>query len=139
MLLLPAAISLGATGPRPTLVNRGPLPVELNRDFQFRKTKLYFLTESEPGQEKTNPDQQNNGQATGKGGNAPSTAPSTKSTSSQAASFRFERPYRLFGAITKLDNREGVVIFFVFFWRARRVAVLTLQSEEPPSKLHSPL
>jgi hypothetical protein len=138
MLLLPTAISLGATGQRPTLVNRaGPLPVELNRDFQFRKTKLYLLTESEPGQEKTNPDQQNNAQATGKGSKLASTAPSSKSTTVQDASIRFERPYRLFGAVTKLDQRERVGNYFDFFWRARRVADLTVRLEYKQEKLHA--
>src|SRR5437879_4418709 len=107
------AISFGATAQRPRLVTRaGPLPVELNRDFQFRKTKLYLLTESEPGQGKTNPDQ--NVQQTGKGGKLGSTAPSSKSTTVQDASIRFERSYRLFGAVTKLDQRERMGNYFDF-------------------------
>ena len=138
LLLLSTGISFGATSQRPTLVNRsGPLPVELNRDFQFRKTKLYLLTESEPGQEKTNPDQQNNAQANGKGSKLGNTAPSSKSTTVQDASIRFERPYRLFGAVTKLDQRERVGNYFDFFWRARRVADLTVRLEYKQEKLHA--
>lgn len=132
------AISFGATPEPPTLVNRpGQLPVELNRDFQFRKTKLYLLTEQEPGQEKSNPDQQNNAQATGKGGKLGGTAPSTKSTTVQDASIRFERPYRLFGAVTKLDQRERTGNYFDFFWRARRTADLTVRLEYKQEKLHA--
>lgn len=130
------AISFGATAQRPRLVTRaGPLPVELNRDFQFRKTRLYLLTESEPGQGKTNPDQ--NIQQTGKGGKLGNTAPSSKSTTVQDASIRFERSYRLFGAVTKLDQRERMGNYFDFFWRARRVADLTVRLEYKQEKLHA--
>ena len=138
-LLIVAAASAFGAAERPTLVNRpGQLPVELNHDFQFRKTKLYFLTEQEPGQEKSNPDQQNNAQATGKGGGKlGSTAPSSKSTTVQDASIRFERSYRLFGAVTKLDQRERVGNYFDFFWRARRTADLTVRLEYKQEKLHA--
>lgn len=108
----------------------------LNKDFQFRKTKLYLLTEVEPGQEKTNPDQQSL-QGTGKGGKLGNTAPSSKSTTVQDASIRFERPYRLFGAVTKLDQRERVGNYFDFFWRARRIADLTMRLEYKQEKLHA--
>ncbi len=138
LVLLPIAISFGATPPRPTLVNRaGQLPIELNRDFQFRKTKLYLLTEQEQGQEKANPDQQNTAKTGGKGGKLASTAPSSKSTTVQDASIRFERPYRLFGAVTKLDQRERMGNYFDFFWRARRVADLSVRLEYKQEKLHA--
>ena len=137
LVLVPMTI-FGATAQRPTVVNRaGPLPVALNKDFQFRKTRLYLLTESEPGQDKTKPDQQNNGQATGKGGKLGGTAPSSKSTTVQDASIRFERQYRLFGAVTKLDQRERMGNYFDFFWRARRVADLTVRLEYKQEKLHA--
>ena len=137
LVLVPIAISFGTTPQRPRLVDRaGPLPMALNHDFQFRKTKLYFLTEVEPGQEKTNPDQQSV-QATGKGGKLGNTAPSSKSTTVQDASIRFERPYRLFGAVTKLDRRERVGNYFDFFWRARRAADLTVRLEYKQEKLHA--
>ena len=138
LVLLPIAVCIGATSQKPRLVTRaGQLPVELNRDFQFRKTKLYLLTESEPGQDKTNPDQNNLKSATKSGGKLGSTAPSSKSTTVQDASIRFERPYRLFGAVTKLDQRERMGNYFDFFWRARRVADLTVRLEYKQEKLHA--
>src|SRR5205807_10655225 len=97
----------------------------LSDDFQFRKTKLYFLTETAPRQEKSSLDQ--NVQSATKGGKLSGTAPSSKTTTVQDASIRFERQYRLFGAVTKLDQRERVGNYFDFFWRARRSANLTLR------------
>ena len=136
LLTVPVLTAFGSAPQRPRLVTRaGPLPMALNEDFQFRKTKLYLLTESEPGQERTNPDQ--NVQSSGKGGKLASTAPSSKSTTVQDASIRFERPYRLFGAVTKLDQRERIGNYFDFFWRSRRVADLTVRLEYKQEKLHA--
>src|SRR4051812_1263613 len=109
-LVAAGAIAFGAQY-QPRLVTRaGPLPIALNEDFQFRKTKLYLLTEQAPGQEKSNTDQ--TAQTTGKGGKLASTAPSSKTTTVQDASIRFERQYRLFGAVTKLDQRERIGNYF---------------------------
>ena len=114
-----------------------PLPVALSDDFQFRKTKLYLLTESVPGEDKTNHEPKRC-KATGKGGGKlSSTAPSSKSTTVQDASIRFERQYRLFGAVTKLDQRERMGNYFDFFWRARRGADLTVRLEYRQEKLHA--
>lgn len=135
MVFVPVAIALGSVQ-QPRLVNRaGPLPIALNKDFQFRKTKLYLLTEQAPGQEKSNTDQ--TVQSTGKGGKLASTAPSSKTTTVQDASIRFERQYRLFGAVTKLDQRERTGNYFDFFWRARRTADLTVRLEYKQEKLHA--
>jgi len=112
-----------------------PLPVALNQDFQFRKTKLYLLTENAPGQEKS--DGTGSVQGKGKGGKLSSTAPSSKSTTVQDASIRFERQYRLFGAVTKLDQRERTGNYFDFLWRARRPADLTVRLEYRQEKLHA--
>ena len=65
-----------------------------------------------------------------------STAPSSKSTTVQDASIRFERQYRLFGAVTKLDQRERFGNYFDFFWRARRPADLTVRLEYRQERLH---
>jgi len=130
-----AATAFGAQ-PQARLVTRaGPLPTALNEDFQFRKTKLYLLTEQAPGQEKSNTDQ--TVQSTGKGGKLASTAPSSKTTTVQDASIRFERQYRLFGAVTKLDQRERIGNYFDFFWRTRRQADLTVRLEYKQEKLHA--
>ncbi len=113
-----------------------PLPVALNEDFQFRKTKLYLLTESVSGEDKTNPDQ-NVQSGKGKGGKLSSTQPSSKSTTAQDASIRFERQYRLFGAVTKLDEHERMGNYLDFFWKARRVADLIVRLEYKQEKLHA--
>ena len=112
-----------------------PLPMALSDDFQFRKTKLYLLTETAPGQEKASDDQTVKGAA--KGGKLSSTAPSSKSTTVQDASIRFERQYRLFGAVTTLDQRERFGNYFDFFWRSRRTADLTIRLEYRQEKLHA--
>ena len=106
MVLIPLASGFGRSAEQPRLLDRViPLPTALSDDFQFRKTKLYLLTETAPGQEKTS--STDSMQSTTKGGKLSSTAPSSKSTTVQNASIRFERQYRLFGAVTRLDQPRG--------------------------------
>jgi len=136
LTLLPLASALGHTQEQPRLLDRVvPLPMALNQDFQFRKTKLYLLTENAPGQEKSSGTDSTQGKT--KGGKLSSTAPSSKSTTVQDASIRFERQYRLFGAVTKLDQRERIGNYFDFLWRARRAANLTVRLEYRQEKLHA--
>jgi hypothetical protein len=136
LTLLPLASALGRTQEQPRLLDRVvPLPTALNEDFRFRKTKLYLLTENAPGQEKSGGTESTQGKT--KGGKLASTAPSSKSTTVQDASIRFERQYRLFGAVTKLDQRERTGNYFDFFWRARRAADLTVRLEYRQEKLHA--
>jgi hypothetical protein len=135
-LLIPLACGFGRSVEQPRLLERVvPLPLALNDDFQFRKTKLYLLTETAPGQEKDTGDQ--TVQSATKGGKLSSTAPSSKSTTVQDASIRFERQYRLFGAVTRLDQRERIGNYFDFFWKARRSADLTVRLEYRQEKLHA--
>jgi len=135
LVLIPLASGFGRSAEQPRLLYRVvPLPTALSDDFQFRKTKLYLLTETAPGQEKTG-DQGVKGAT--KGGKLSSTAPSSKSTTVQDASIRFERQYRLFGAVTKLDQRERFGNYFDFFWKARRAADLTVRLEYRQEKLHA--
>ncbi len=116
LVLIPLASGFGRSADQPRLLDRVvPLPTALSDDFQFRKTKLYLLTETVPGQQKGTTDQ--SVQGAGKGGKLSSTAPSSKSTTVQDASIRFERQYRLFGAVTKLDQRERMGNYFDFFWK----------------------
>jgi hypothetical protein len=137
MVIVAATSTFGSSRQQPRLVTRaGQLPVALNQDFQFRKAKLYLLAEQAPGQEKSTLDDQAV-QTTGKGGKLASTAPSSKTTTVQEASIRFERQYRLFGAVTKLDQRERMGNYFDFFWRARRSADLTVRLEYKQEKLHA--
>ena len=137
MLFLMTVLSaLSRTQEQPRVLDRVlPLPVALNDDFQFRKSKLFLLTETAPGQEKSNTDQ--TVQSATKSGKLSGTAPSSKTTTVQDASIRFERQYRLFGAVTKLDQRERVGNYFDFFWRARRSANLTVRLEYKQEKLHA--
>jgi len=136
LLLVPLANVLSRTQEQPRLLDRVvPLPTVLSDDFQFRKTKLYLLTETVPGQEKGSSDQTVQGAT--KGGKLSSTAPSSKSTTVQDASIRFERPYRLFGAVTRLDQRERMGNYFDFFWKARRTADLAVRLEYRQEKLHA--
>ena len=141
MLIWPTLILLAASGvaartkEQPRVIDRVlPLPIALSHDFQFRKTKLYLLTETAPGQEKASADTV---QSATKGGKLSGNAPSSKTTTVQDASIRFERQYRLFGAVTKLDQRERVGNYFDFFWRARRMANLTMRLEYKQEKLHA--
>jgi len=136
LTLLPLASALGRTQEQPRLLDRVvPLPMALNEDFRFRKTKLYLLTENATGQEKSSGTDSTQGRT--KGGKLASTAPSSKSTTVQDASIRFERQYRLFGAVTKLDQRERIGNYFDFFWHARRAADLTVRLEYRQEKLHA--
>ena len=137
-LFISLANVFGHDQPRPRVLERVvALPMALDSNFQFRKTKLYLLTESVPGEDNTNQNQDM--QTSGKGGKLSSTAPSSKSTTVQDASIRFERKYRLFGAVTKLDQRERMGNYFDFFWRARRAADLTVRLEYRQEKLHGHL
>ena len=137
LLLIPLVGAFGGTQQQPRLLDRVvPLPMALSDDFQFRKTKLYLLTETAPGQENTSTTDQTAQSAT-KSGKLSNTAPSSKSTTVQDASIRFERQYRLFGAATKLDQRERYGNYFDFFWRARRAANLTVRLEYRQEKLHA--
>jgi hypothetical protein len=114
----------------PRLLQRvTPLPVALDRDFKFRKTKLFFMGEKAPStKEKTN---KSGGQQSS------STAAASKSTSVvQEASITFERQYRLFGAVTKLDQHQRFGNYLDFFWQARRPANLTVRLEYRQEKLH---
>lgn len=133
--LLPFTSVFARVTDEPKLLARvTPLPVALDGNFQFRKTKLYLLSATLPGQ---NPSNDDSAQTTGKGGKLSNTTPSTKSTTVQEASIRFERQYRLFGAVTKLDQRERYGNYFDFFWRTKRPANVTVRMEYRQEKLHA--
>src|SRR5207245_4903138 len=112
-------LALGASGkaaPReePRIVEKvTPLPVALDKDFEFRKTKLFLLSE------KASTATQRVRQTTSTLG-AKSTSPSQKTATLQDAPITFERQYRLFGAVTGLDQRQRFGNYFDFFWRAKR-------------------
>lgn len=135
LILLAGSGGFARTQEQPRVIDRVlPLPMALNDEFQFRKAKLYLLTETAAGQEKASADTV---QSATKGGKLSGNAPSSKTTTVQDASIRFERQYRLFGAVTKLDQRERVGNYFDFFWRARRTANLIVRLEYKQEKLHA--
>jgi hypothetical protein len=128
-------LALGAPGkaaPReePRIVEKvTPLPVALDKDFEFRKTKLFLLSEKAPtaGQRAR--------QTTSTLG-AKSTSPSQKTATLQDAPITFERQYRMFGAVTALDQRQRFGNYFDFFWRAKRPSDVTVRLEYRQEKLH---
>src|ERR1700719_4305224 len=142
IVLLSCASIWGAGEPK-LLTNAAPLPVALDPDFQFRKTKLFLLTEEVlTAKGSYQPEQsQDQGPASGggvgKAGKLSNTAPSTKTAPAQDASIMFERQYRFFGAVTKLDRRQRYGNYFDFFWRAKRAAPITVRLEYRQEKLHA--
>jgi hypothetical protein len=128
-LALFASALFGAQKEPKVLPTVKPLPVALDRDFQFRKTKLFLLTEQAPATAK---------QKTAKNGLLTQTAANTKSGAvAQQASITFERQYRLFGAVTQLDQHQRFGNYLDFFWRAKRPADLTVRLEYRQEKLHA--
>jgi hypothetical protein len=120
MLFFLAAASAGnilAAGAPKLLPKVEPLPLALSDDFQFRKTKLFLLSES-PGKVRKNMFNSTN----------PGIA---------EASMNFERTYRMYGAITSADQRQRFGNYFDFFWRAKRPANVTVRLEYRQDKLRS--
>jgi hypothetical protein len=128
LMVLGAGLATAAEEPR-LLERVTPVPVALDRDFQFRKTKLFFLSEKASATKE---------RVTKSGEQASNAATASKSTSVvQEASITFERQYRLFGAVTKLDQHQRFGDYLDFFWRARRPADLTVRLEYRQEKLHA--
>jgi len=110
----------GARMPSPAddfrqLTEATPLPTALDRDFQFRKTKLFLL------------------------GDAPGAKIKTQFFRGVARdpAVGFESSYRLFGAVTVLDQRRRYGHYFDFFWRGRRDVPITVRLEYRQEKLHA--
>jgi len=124
-----AASSEGAREEPRTLENVRSLPVALDKDFEFRKTKLFYLSEKAP--------QPSAGarQETSKIGGK-SNSPSQKTATMQDAPITFERQYRMFGAVTGLDQRQRFGNYFDFFWRVKRPSDVTVRLEYRQEKLH---
>jgi len=106
-----------------------PLPVGLDRNFEFRKTKLFFMSEkglkaSERAHDSTN-------KVGGK-----SNTPNQKTSVLQDAPIVFERQYRLYGAVTRVDQHQRFGNYFDFFWRVKRPSDVTVRLEYRQEKLH---
>lgn len=106
-----------------------PLPVALDKDFEFRKTKLFYL--GERAQTSAGSSRDTTSKIGGK-----SNSPSRKTATLQDAPITFERQYRLFGAVTAIDTRQRYGDYFDFFWRARRPSDVTVRLEYRQEKLH---
>jgi hypothetical protein len=130
IMVLSSALARPAEEPK-VIAKVTPLPVALNKDFQFRKTKLYFLSDA-PLQHQGGPS------SVTAGGKQGGVASSSKGTATQQdASITFERQYRLFGAITVLDKNQLYGNYFDFFWRVRGRADVTVRLEYRQVKLHA--
>jgi hypothetical protein len=103
-----------------------PLPVALDKDFEFRKTKLFLLGTKGPERARQ----------TTSSINKKSNSPSQRTATLQDAPITFERQYRMFGAVTGLDQRQRFGNYFDFFWRARRPSDITVRLEYRQEKLH---
>jgi hypothetical protein len=104
-----------------------PLATAHDPDFEFRKTKLFLMTEEAPQTRQTSKGKAKTGDF------ASSKAPTT----AQAAAITFERQYRLFGAVTKLDQHQRFGNYFDFFWRVKRPVDVTVRLEYRQEKLHA--
>jgi len=126
------AVSASGRGGReePEVVEKiTPLPMALDPNFEFRKTKLFFL--SEKGLKPSERARQETSKVGGK-----SNSPSQKTATLQDAPIVFERQYRLFGAVTGLDSRQRYGNYFDFFWRAKLASDVTVRLEYRQEKLH---
>ncbi len=124
--------SSGGAREEPRIVEKVTrFPVALNNDFEFRKTKLFFMSEKAP---KASEKARQTSSTSTLGGK--STSPSQKTATLQDAPITFERQYRLFGAVTALDQRQRFGNYFDFFWRAKRPSDVTVRLEYRQEKLH---
>jgi len=129
-MFLAAGVSSQGAREEPRIVEKvTPLPVALDKDFEFRKTKLFLLSEKAPkagGKAR---------QTTSTLGSK-STSPSQKVATLQDAPITFERQYRMFGAVTLVDQRQRFGNYFDFFWRVKRPSDVTVRLEYRQEKLH---
>ncbi|HEX8076947.1 MAG TPA: hypothetical protein VF511_03960 [Chthoniobacterales bacterium] len=102
-----------------------PLPLALNDDFQFRKTKLFYMSENPPKAKKSLSQ------------SLASNNPDNPTAGIAEASLGFERTYRLHGAISNADKNQRYGNYFDFFWRVKRPANVTVRLEYRQEKLRS--
>jgi hypothetical protein len=132
-ILMFFALRLSSDGAReePKVVEKiTPLPVVLDKDFEFRKTKLFFLSDKGPT---TSGSARQSTSALNK---KSSNSPGQKTATLQDAPITFERQYRMFGAVTGLDQHQRFGNYFDFFWRAKRPSDVTVRLEYRQEKLH---
>jgi hypothetical protein len=131
--LMVATLSASSKSPpeEPKVVEKiWPLPVALDKDFEFRKTKLLYIGEKGP---QTTAGSRQTTSTLNKKSNS---SPSQKTATLQDAPITFERQYRMFGAVTALDQRQRMGNYFDFFWRSKRPSDVTVRLEYRQEKLH---
>jgi hypothetical protein len=106
-----------------------PLPMALDPNFEFRKTRLFFMSEKGP-----KPSERAHQETNKVGGK--SNSPNQKTATLQDAPIVFERQYRLYGAVSWIDQRQRFGNYFDFFWRAKRPSDVTVRLEYRQEKLH---
>ena len=129
-LALFAFIASGKPAPvEPRVVEKvTPLRVALDKDFEFRKTKLFIISlKATTGQ---------HARQSTSSINKKSNSPNQQTATLQDAPITFERQYRMFGAVTGLDQRQRYGIYFDFFWRVKRPSDITVRLEYRQEKLH---
>ena len=120
LALLSAGPVLAAGDGAKVLPKVSPLPVALSDELQFRKTKLFLLSETPPKSRKSI-----------------LSSSSGQTAGIAEASMSFERTYRMYGAITAADQRQRYGNYFDFFWRAKRPASVTVRLEYRQDKLRA--
>ena len=123
-LTLFAAAQLRAASPVKILPKVDSLPVALNDDFQFRKTKLFYLSEAPVKSKKSL-------------SSALNSNPNSPTAGIAEASLGFERTYRLYGAISNADRNQRYGNYMDFFWRVKRPANVTVRLEYRQEKLRA--
>ena len=106
------------------------LPIALDPNFEFRKTRLFFMSEK-GGLKASERAHDSSNKVGGK-----SNSPNQKTSVLQDAPIVFERQYRLYGAVTALDQHQRFGNYFDFFWRVKRAADVTVRLEYRQEKLH---
>lgn len=129
-LLLSAGSVIAAEAQPGTSANASSIPVGLDPNFSFRKTKIFTLSDQPIG---VKGKAANSSQTLGKGKNANQNQKSV----AQEASMTFERSYRLYGAVTVADQHQRYGQYFDFFWRARRPADVRVRFEYKQEKLRA--
>ncbi len=118
--------------------NVSRMPVALDPNFEFRKTKIFKLTAQVP-RELLRAHAATN--ITSSASNASSASGSSKTTTPsslvQEQSLLFERSYRLYGAVTAYDQRQRFGEYFDFFWRTKRPADVRVRFEYKQDKLRA--
>ncbi len=124
-----AALSSGLAASEPKVIPKvlakvNALPMALSNDFEFRKTKLFYLNENPPKAKKSL-------------SSSLSSNPNNPTAGIAEASLGFERTYRMYGALTGADQRQRFGNYFDFFLRVKRPANVTVRLEYRQEKLRS--